>query len=256
MSGPEKKAADLFDSYAGEYSDKFNRNPLGRYQRQKVHELLNNYIHPGNVVLDAGCGPGSDFPFWQSAGVHLSALDISPQMCALAVKESEKLKMNVSIHCSSVTGFIPEQKYDLILLNFGVLNAIADWRVVLEKLSGWLNPGGRIVAVVMPRLHLFTLIHDLLRGKWRRQWQRVFRGKTSTSDGGAVYYGQEKIFSQLARVEFIRPMAVVLPNPDQYAGSAAARKLCRMLMPVERIMAKWSRGFLGGDHVCYVLHYD
>jgi pimeloyl-CoA biosynthesis protein BioC len=39
-------------------------------------------------VLDAGCGPGSYSRFWSAAGSRVTALDLSPQMLAEAVRQN------------------------------------------------------------------------------------------------------------------------------------------------------------------------
>ncbi|MEZ4765863.1 MAG: hypothetical protein R3C26_22575 [Calditrichia bacterium] len=53
--------AKTFDSYATGYADKFNRNPIGIYQRERVQAELALYLQPGTAVLDVGCGPRFGF---------------------------------------------------------------------------------------------------------------------------------------------------------------------------------------------------
>jgi 2-polyprenyl-3-methyl-5-hydroxy-6-metoxy-1,4-benzoquinol methylase len=157
MSEPDPMTIPkTFDAYADVYEEKFNRNPLGIYQRGRVQAEIAPYLSPEKRVLDAGCGPGSDFVFYQSLNLTIDALDISPRMTELARGKAQRLKLNARAFNTSLEDFQADRLYDAILLNFGVINLFGNLSPILRKLKSMLTAEGILVVVSMPPFHLFS----------------------------------------------------------------------------------------------------
>ena len=127
--------SNLFDSYAEAYNEKFNQNPLAKYQRERVHQEITPYLKAVRRILDVGCGPGSDFEFYKSFDLAVDAIDISPKMVELARGKANRVHLNVNIQVSSLEEVQFTRKYAVIILNFGVINSFPHLEPVLDKLK-------------------------------------------------------------------------------------------------------------------------
>lgn len=241
-----------FDNYAVNYQDKFNLNPLGRYQRELVQGAVRPFLSGRRKLLDVGCGPGSDFEFYHSLNLSITAIDISPEMARLARDTARALGLDAEVATSALQDFHPPETYEVILLNFGVINAIADLDAALEKLHGLLADAGILIVVAMPPFHLFSFLGNLLRGRIAAAFRRVFQGKAVLSDGLEIFYYRQHQLERGFRLLERRHLCPLLPTPDQYVHSALARFITKLLLPLDRRIAHHLPDWSGGDHVCYI----
>ena len=241
-----------FDNYAVNYQDKFNLNPLGRYQRELVQGAVRSFLSGRRKLLDVGCGPGSDFEFYHSLKLNITAIDISPEMARLARDTARALDLDAEITATALQDFQASENFDFIILNFGVINAISDLDAALEKLHGLLSGSGILVVVAMPPFHLFSFLGNLLRGRVAAAFRRIFRGKAKLAGGLEIFYYRQRQLEQGFRLLERRHLCPLLPTPDQYAHSAPARGITRLLLPLDRWIARRLPDWAGGDHVCYI----
>lgn len=242
-----------FDSYAEVYEERFNRNPLGRYQRERVHAEITPYLRPGARLLDAGCGPGSDFDFYQSRGLKIDALDSSPRMVELAREKAAGLKLEARIFHVALEFYRPDTPYDLILLNFGVINVFANLPEILHKVNAMLAPGGVLALVSMPPFHFFTLLGWAGQLRLRTAARRLFLKKGILASGFRFFYYRKRDFREHFRLLKKINLCPLLPNPEQFRNYAWARSASKLLLPLDRRIAAGAPDWLGGDHVCYIL---
>lgn len=52
--------------------------------RSNIYQAFSRYVRPGDRLLDLGTGSGRDAKHWQDFGCVVTALDGSPNLCALA----------------------------------------------------------------------------------------------------------------------------------------------------------------------------
>jgi trans-aconitate 2-methyltransferase len=99
-------------------------------------------------VVDLGCGPGKltrqISERWPAARV--TGVDSSPDMLAKA--QPLAIPGRLEFVQADLSGWSPPQALDVILSN-AALHWIADHESLLERLAGWLAPGGTL-AVQMP----------------------------------------------------------------------------------------------------------
>lgn len=243
-----------FDNYAAAYDEKFNLNAIGRYQRKRVHRVLASLLSPGSTLLDVGCGPGSDFGWYGSRGLLVTALDISGEMVRLAKEQSKKTGLDATILHTAFLEMPEDNQFDAILLNFGVINAMPDLKSVKQKLKRMLKPNGHAIIVSMPPFHLFSAIGDITRLRFSSFTDRIFKKSLKLSGGMAIYYYSCRDICpgfQLARRIHL---ATVLPNPDQYhQRENFFAPAFTALKRIDKYLAERLPDFAGGDHVCYVL---
>src|SRR5262249_47720119 len=77
-------SATAFDVLAARYDELWTESPAGRAQRELVWRELDLRFHPGQRILDIGCGTGVDAAHFAARGVDVEALDASPAMVARA----------------------------------------------------------------------------------------------------------------------------------------------------------------------------
>ena len=106
--------------------------------------------------LDVGASSG-DFVEAASAAHDVEGLELSET----AVREARS--RGLRMHCGSVESFAPSAPYATITA-FDVLEHLREPRVFLERLRGWLAPGGRLVLTLPDVSSLYA------RWLMRRHW--------------------------------------------------------------------------------------
>jgi 2-polyprenyl-3-methyl-5-hydroxy-6-metoxy-1,4-benzoquinol methylase len=103
-----------------------------------------------NEVLDVGCGAGSFAACLGAQAGHVDAIDRAPHMVALA---RERVPANVDARVGGVaTAHLPADRYDAVT-SISVLHHL-ELAQVLPRLADTLRPGGRLIAVALPRTDL------------------------------------------------------------------------------------------------------
>src|SRR5215469_13401235 len=89
-----------FDPIAANYDELFTDSPVGQAQRSAVWRELEKAFHPGDQVLDVGCGTGVDACFLAERGVSVLGFDRSREMVRVAgqrVRECSSRFRNASV---------------------------------------------------------------------------------------------------------------------------------------------------------------
>jgi ubiquinone/menaquinone biosynthesis C-methylase UbiE len=73
---------------AADYDEHFTNTRLGRMLRQRVWRHLEEQFTAGQYLLDLACGTGEDALWLAKQGIHILALDGSPEMVRLATKKA------------------------------------------------------------------------------------------------------------------------------------------------------------------------
>jgi SAM-dependent methyltransferase len=165
-----------------------------------THRLL-NLENPGadTVVLDVGCGTGQTAAYLgQHYPCKIAAVDLNPQMVALARRKFEALRLN-SIHLQQADATaLPfrEKSFDLILSeSVTVFTSIA---TALKEYYRVLKPEGRILAIEVTanepltaaELALVQQILGINQFPTLELWQQMF---TAAGFAAVQVLGQSKI---------------------------------------------------------------
>jgi arsenite methyltransferase len=111
------------------------------------HWML-GHIEPGAVVLDLGCGAGTDLLIAaQMAGPegHVIGVDMTPTMLERARASADQMGLaNVELHESLIESLpLADASVDIVISN-GVLDLVPDKEAVFEEIDRVLRPGGRL----------------------------------------------------------------------------------------------------------------
>ena len=106
----------------------------------------------GQAILELGCGWGSltlymaeCYPNSRITAVSNSA----PQRTYIEGELRRAERSNVSVITADMNDFTPDQRFDRVV-SVEMFEHMANWRELLGRVRGWLNPDGRLF------LHVFT----------------------------------------------------------------------------------------------------
>jgi SAM-dependent methyltransferase len=188
-----------FDVAAPTYDAEFTHTHLARWLRDSVQAHLATVFHPGDRVLELGCGTGEDALWLAHRGVRVTATDVSLAM------------LDVAQHKAAAAGLadlIDFAAFDLISLpspidnsqfsidnspfsgafsNFGPLNCLLDRRHVAAALGGLVRTGGQVVLVLMAPVCPWEIGWHLLHGQVQPAFRRFRRGAAAhVGDGKTI----------------------------------------------------------------------
>jgi len=163
MPGREELARYYERSYAGGSYTKFARAEEIRALIAAERLAATLPLARAGRWLDVGCATGSFLEAAVRAGMEAEGIDLSP-----AAAEQARAR-GLAARQSAVEDFQPPQPYDTVCA-FDVLEHVPDPGVFLDRLRGWLVPGGSLVLTlpnlrsIYPRLlmrrHWFYFIPD------------------------------------------------------------------------------------------------
>ena len=112
-------------------------------------EKLKNIIKGGSL-LDVGCGYGRLFPILSDLTDHIVAIDLSQNLCRLALKLSNSYP-NIDVICGDILqNNSIKNKFDYILFAWNTFgNFYSDRDLALRKVKEMLKPDGKIILSVL-----------------------------------------------------------------------------------------------------------
>src|SRR5438874_10515707 len=135
LSYPESELARVPDATAESFAGVANHWTLGR-------------VEPGSVVLDLGCGAGTDLliaaqmtgPYGRVIGVDMTSV-----MLDRARDSAQQMRLeNVELHESLIESLpLEDSSVDIVISN-GVIDLVPDKDAVLDEIDRVLRPGGRL----------------------------------------------------------------------------------------------------------------
>lgn len=115
-------------------------------------------------VLEIGCGTGATLAWLKTSGrcKFTTGVELVTQQAESAEKVVDRV-IQGSIETIDLASWT--ERFDLILC-LDVLEHLYDPWSLIEKLSGLLSPGGRLVASIPNIRHISVLVPLLLQGEW------------------------------------------------------------------------------------------
>ena len=215
-----------FDHIASTHNTQFMQTIIGQLQRKRVWKYLEG-ITPelkGLEILELTCGTGEDAELFGDRGFNLIATDLSEEMLKITQQKVQQysLQSNISSHYIDLDTFdetVFNKKFDLIFSNFSGINCIspAGLQKLLKKIPSILVPGGRVVAVVMPKRCMWETLHFIMRFKFARAFRRWTNKSVLTAPDTAVktWYYQPTRIANWARDSFrvikTLPVGITVP---------------------------------------------
>jgi SAM-dependent methyltransferase len=106
------------------------------------------HVEPGSVVLDLGCGAGTDLLIAAQMTGHTGrviGIDMTPAMLDRARESAREMGLeNVELHASLIESLpLDDASVDIVISN-GVIDLVPDKDAVFDEIDRVLRPGGRV----------------------------------------------------------------------------------------------------------------
>ena len=129
------------------------RDTLAEAEQAALEETLAHAgLSDGQEILELGCGWGSLTLFMAERlpAARITAVSNSSlQRATIEAEAARRGLSNVTVITADMNGFAPPARYDRIV-SVEMFEHMANWRALLARVRGWLNPHGRLF------LHVFT----------------------------------------------------------------------------------------------------
>ncbi len=137
------------------FDQKFWNRHAAKYAKrpvpdQAVYEqklnLTQQHLKPNMRLFEFGCGTGSTALIHAPLVEHITAIDVSDQMIAIAKNKAEQQNItNIDFLTSTIDDFdAGEQRFDVVL-GLSILHLLKNTQQVVKQVSQMLNPGGLLV---------------------------------------------------------------------------------------------------------------
>jgi SAM-dependent methyltransferase len=254
-----------FDPLASTYDADFTHTQIASYLRGRVHSRLDQHFHPGDHVLELGCGTGEDALYLAGRGIHVLATDASEGMLAAARQKTAGNPLVQVEHLDLQTVGTPfwastplpnVNMFNGAFSNFGPLNCLFDWKPLAQWLAEHIKPGGVAAFGVMSPFCLWEIGWHGLHGNFKTAFRRLRKKSTFQADSNAqaipIHYPTiqrlTQDFAPWFRQTHIEGLGVFLPPSDAYGVIEKRPRLLQTLMKLEQCLGYSPKLALFADH--------
>jgi len=253
-----------FDHIAATYDASFTNTPIGQLQRKLVWNYIEKIIPalPGTEILELNCGTGEDAVLFSEKEFNIMATDISEEMLKVTEKKVEQFSLQQKVNLKYVdlerfdeTHF--DKKFDLVFSNFGGLNCIQpeSLKRFIQKMPALLNPGGRLIAVIMPKYCLWESLYFILKFQFTKAFRRWTNDEVQANLNGTItsawYYNPATIqgwSKEILSVIDYRPVGLTLPPSYMEKYFESKNKTLMRLNSLEAKLTRFSSLSKFADH--------
>ena len=262
--------AQAFSKSAQSYDADEQGNRVARWTRAQNLAYLYSTFRPSQLILDVGCGTGTEAISLAKGGLHIVATDSAPGMISqlqakaavLGAGETRERIMALVLpaaHLGELTRQYGHSSFDGAYSSFGPLNCEPELATVSSALGGLIRPGGKVVISVLGRFCVWETAWYLLHGELRQAFRR-WGGRAEATVRGAwqderisVFYWSADHVERSFAADFTLVQRTALPwiLPPQYlSGIFKSRmRLFRLLTAVENRTANYWPANVIGDHI-------
>lgn len=195
-----------------------------------IPEVVDFARWSGALVLEAGCGMGTDGARFAAAGADYTGVDFSPTALSLARRRFELEGLQGRFISGSLTRLpLPDNTFDLVF-SHGVIHHIEDTKAAVQEFARVLKPGGTALIMVYHRrsfnYHVSimvlrrALIAVLLLPKGPALVSKI------TGEPEAVVAGHKELLAQHG-LGYIRDRALFLNHNTDGPGNPLAKVYSR-----------------------------
>lgn len=142
----------------------------GERRLATIYEELG--LDTGKRLLDVGCGWGGLVRYASARGVDATGISLSQHQVDYACDALERENLVARIEYADFFSYEPCGSFDAISL-MGVMEDLSDYPPVLNRLAGWLAPGGSIYMDFSAIARRFQISGFIARNVWPGAFRMV-----------------------------------------------------------------------------------
>ena len=191
---------------------------------------------PGDLVLDAGCGPGVHSIRAASYGCRVDAIDLSETMLghARARAEAAGVADKITFNQANLVEYSPEQPYQFVF-NWGVIIHVPQIDEAIENLANAVAPGGSLALQLVMEGSADFMLDRLVRKLLGKPLKE--RQKTNLGTGNWYTMNDERLW--VLRFN----LADLDARMASYGFTRVARRACEATEHQRRLTG-WTRNIL------------
>ncbi len=176
-----------------------------------IPEMFEFYEHPGETVLEVGCGIGTDASQWAKGGAIYTGVDLTEKAVSMARKRFEIYGYKGEFRTADAENLPFEPESFDIVYSFGVLHHTPDTQKAINEVYRVLKPGGRAFIMLYHKAcdyYLTQFRFGILRGEmFRMSAQEVLNKYTEVKGNSPLtkcYTRKQadQLFSQFSKREY------------------------------------------------------
>jgi SAM-dependent methyltransferase len=256
--------ADLeaaFDGVAEGYDHHIFGNPMNLWLRNRSLYYLFQLFTPGQVVLELGCGTGTETLALAKYGVKIIAVDISSKMLNVLARKARDAGLSDAIvpvhaHPYNLKAKLKENGFDKIdgaYSTYGAINTEPRLDRLFQDLHSLIRPGGSLLLGVWNRYCLYEMLGYSLKLRPSMAVARLRNpvpvGKSRFCISSYAYSvgSLSKYLSRLFRVRRVYGVEMLLPasNLTRYLPPEPLLRLVKRVDTALESHYPWNRL---GDH--------
>ena len=137
MNDKNKKAVEIYDRIAEEYSKNFDG-----VDSESDLVFLNAFLahlRPNSYIVDIGCGTGFSSGYFAKKGMRAEGSDLSSSMISIAKRNYPQIPFSVA----DMRDFSPKEKADGVWAGYSLFHfEQEDFEKTIKQVKTYLKPGG------------------------------------------------------------------------------------------------------------------
>lgn len=254
--------AKAFSEQSAIFDKLYGKDTMISYKRMRVRKHVEQYLVPGNTILELNAGTGEDAVYFARKGYRVHATDISEGMLEKLTEKSKAHHLTNKLDCELcayqlLANLANPGPYDYIFSNFAGLNCTDKLNEVLLSFPPLLKTGGIVTLVILPEFCFWETML-LFKGKFTTAFRRFFsfNGTSAFVEGNSFkcwYYNPSYIKNCLKDsfdILGIEGLCTFVP-PSYIEGFAdnyprLFKTLCRL---EELLKTKWPWKVIGDYYI-------
>jgi deazaflavin-dependent oxidoreductase (nitroreductase family) len=228
-----------FDGVAENYDEHILGNPMNLWLRNRSVNYLCKIFRPGEVVLEVGCGTGTETISLAKHGVRIIASDISSKMLEVLTRKAKDAGLSdmiVPVHARTyaLKERLKQMGFDEIdgaYSTYGAINTEPRLGGLFQDLHSIIRPEGYLVLGVWNKYCLYEMLGYTVKLKPSMAFARlrnpvpVGKSRFCISTNSFTVGSMSRVLSQYFRLEQVRGVGILLP-PSKLPCSVTPHK-CR-----------------------------
>lgn len=185
-----------------------------RRARAAFLDLVSNFLQPGDIIFDFGCGPGIDAKFYAQGGFRVFAFDVDARMRESMARYCEGEIASgkvVLLAAASYSDFLDSggepvnPRADIVTANFAPVNLVDDPHRLFEKFHEITKPHAKALISVLNPYYVGDMRYSWW---WKHSVAFMLRGYYAVTNGQTNVYRRSPRQLEVAAAPFFELKSV------------------------------------------------